>query len=188
MGFDLSNYEEVKDRIPRFWKDHPKGSIRTQRLDSAPGEWVVLAALHREGEPEPFATGLAHEIAGTRGVNATSALENCETSAIGRALANGGYATGKQRPSREEMQKVERGPKSGATGDSDRKADPYASHKKAGLEAIVAAYPGVGPGVAKTLAARHWVDAVATAGPDASPDAVAGVLLLLVGGDPERPF
>jgi hypothetical protein len=188
MGFDLSNYEEVKDRIPKFWKEHPKGSIRTSRLDSQPGEWVVLASLYREGESEPFATGLAHEIAALKGVNATSALENCETSAIGRALANGGYATGKQRPSREEMQKVERGPKSAATGVSGAKADPYAAHKQAGLRAVVAAYPGVSDGEAKRLAAKHFVEAVDTAGPEAGPDAVAGVLLLLVGGDEERPF
>ena len=105
MGFNLADYEEVKDRIPRFWEIHPTGSIRTTRLPSAEGEWVVLAALHRAGEDEPFATGLAHEVSGAAGVNKTSALENCETSAIGRALANGGFASGKHRPSREEMTK-----------------------------------------------------------------------------------
>jgi hypothetical protein len=49
---------------------------------------------------------LAEETVQGRGVNATSALENCETSAIGRALANAGYAAKGKRASREEMQKV----------------------------------------------------------------------------------
>jgi len=54
----------------------------------------------------PWTTGFAEETVSTRGVNSTSALENCETSAIGRALANAGYAAKGKRPSREEMAKV----------------------------------------------------------------------------------
>jgi hypothetical protein len=54
------------------------------------------------------ATGFAFEIDGTMGANKTSALENCETSAIGRALANAGFS-GNKRTSREEMEKVARG-------------------------------------------------------------------------------
>jgi hypothetical protein len=56
-------------------------------------------------------TGWAEEIVGNSPVNKTSALENCETSAVGRALANFGFQ-GKNpsatRPSRNEMEKVER--------------------------------------------------------------------------------
>jgi hypothetical protein len=58
----------------------------------------------------PVATGYAEEIKTDRGVNATSFVENCETSAIGRAIANcplQAPASG-PRPSRNEMQKVER--------------------------------------------------------------------------------
>jgi hypothetical protein len=58
----------------------------------------------------PVATGYAEEIKADRGVNATSFVENCETSAIGRAIANcplQAPASG-PRPSRNEMQKVER--------------------------------------------------------------------------------
>ena len=68
---------------------------------------VLLLRLYRtEADVRPWTTGLAEETIQGRGVNATSALENCETSAIGRALANAGYATKGKRASREEMVKV----------------------------------------------------------------------------------
>jgi hypothetical protein len=57
-------------------------------------------------DAQAWTTGYAEETVSTRGVNSTSALENCETSAIGRALANAGYVTKGKRPSREEMSKV----------------------------------------------------------------------------------
>jgi hypothetical protein len=57
-------------------------------------------------DANPWATGLAYEMVTDRGVNQTSALENCETSAIGRALANAGYAAKGKRPSQSEMAKV----------------------------------------------------------------------------------
>jgi len=57
-----------------------------------------------------IATGYAEEVRGAGNVNRTSHVENCETSAVGRALANAGYAGSdvNKRPSREEMSKVQR--------------------------------------------------------------------------------
>jgi len=63
---------------------------------------MVLVKLARTNQ----SAGYAEETVTSRGVNQTSALENCETSAIGRALANAGYAPKGKRPSREEMTKV----------------------------------------------------------------------------------
>lgn len=59
-------------------------------------------------QAQPTAVGYAEEIRGSSPVNKTSFVENCETSAIGRALANCAYATHGKRPSREEMGKVQR--------------------------------------------------------------------------------
>ena len=69
---------------------------------------VFKAAIYLNGDAEPKATGYALEEAGKGFVNKTSHLENCETSAIGRALANMGMH-GSKRPSREEMEKAQRG-------------------------------------------------------------------------------
>jgi len=105
--FDLSEYDLVEDRLSKFWKDHPDGRIYTTLVEHTLQRFIVQAAIYRtEVDAQPWTTGYAEETVSTRGVNSTSALENCETSAIGRALANAGYAAKGKRPSREEMAKV----------------------------------------------------------------------------------
>ena len=105
--FNLEDYETVEERLVKFWKDHPDGQIHTKVLEHTAARFIVEASIYRtEADSRPWTTGLAEETVQGRGVNATSALENCETSAIGRALANAGYATKGKRASREEMSKV----------------------------------------------------------------------------------
>ena len=105
--FNLEDYETVEERLVKFWKDHPDGQIHTKLLENTASRFIVEASIFRtEADVRPWTTGLAEETVQGRGVNATSALENCETSAIGRALANAGYATKGKRASREEMGKV----------------------------------------------------------------------------------
>lgn len=105
--FNLEDYETVEERLVKFWKEHPDGQIHTKLLDHSASCFIVEASIFRtEADARPWTTGLAEETVQGRGVNATSALENCETSAIGRALANAGYATKGKRASREEMAKV----------------------------------------------------------------------------------
>lgn len=114
--FNLDDYETVEERLVKFWKEHQDGQIHTQLLEQGPNRFIVLASIFRtEADARPWTTGLAEETVQGRGVNATSALENCETSAIGRALANAGYATKGKRASREEMGKVARGAEVKAT-------------------------------------------------------------------------
>lgn len=105
--FNLDDYETVEERLIKYWKDNPNGRIFTRLLEFSASRFIVEAHVYRSAdENAPWATGLAEETVQGRGVNATSALENCETSAIGRALANAGYATKGKRASREEMAKV----------------------------------------------------------------------------------
>jgi hypothetical protein len=107
--FNLEDYETVEERLTKFWKEHPDGQIHTELLDSSNSRFIVMARIFRtEADLRPWTSGLAEETIQGRGVNATSALENCETSAIGRALANAGYATKGKRASREEIEKVQR--------------------------------------------------------------------------------
>ena len=106
--FNLDDYETVEERLVKFWKEHPDGRIDTKLVDASATRFIVQAYIYRtEVDQHPWASGLAEETISGRGVNATSALENCETSAIGRALASAGYATKGKRPSREEMAKVQ---------------------------------------------------------------------------------
>lgn len=105
--FNLQDYETVEERLTKFWKEHPDGRIYTTLVEHTLQRFIIQAAIYRtEVDAHPWSTGYAEETVSTRGVNSTSALENCETSAIGRALANANYATKGKRPSREEMAKV----------------------------------------------------------------------------------
>ena len=105
--FNLEDYETVEERLAKFWKEHPDGRIYTTLIEHTLQRFIVQAAIYRtEVDAHPWTTGYAEETVSTRGVNSTSALENCETSAIGRALANANYASKGKRPSREEMAKV----------------------------------------------------------------------------------
>jgi hypothetical protein len=108
------NYTEVKDRIPELLTKYPNGSIITSVFwHSEDFNRVCVRAtieIPTEGSNNIVFTGLAYEerVGGDREVNATSWVENAETSAIGRALANMNIGVNGVRPSAEEMQKVER--------------------------------------------------------------------------------
>lgn len=108
MAFNLNDYETVEERITKFWKDYPDGRIETELLEAGSNRFIVEARIFRtEADPKPYATDMAAESFKSDSSVAEFALERCSTSAIGRALATGGFAT-KKRASREEMAKVNR--------------------------------------------------------------------------------
>ena len=107
--FNLEDYQPVEERLALFIKDYEDFRVETELVSFQNDRYIVKAWLYRTYlDSTPFSSGLAEETISSRGVNATSALENCETSAIGRALANAGYASKGKRPSKEEMVKVAR--------------------------------------------------------------------------------
>jgi len=112
VAFDLADYEPVAHRLDRWLKDcHVRGvqpRVLTDLVHYLQNSAVFSASLF-EGDVL-IATGWAEEIRGEGHINKTSHLENCETGAVGRALANAGYAGSdlNKRPSREEMTKVQR--------------------------------------------------------------------------------
>lgn len=143
--FDLAQYETVEERIRRFYAENPDGRIITENLttadDRAAKTWIVRAEVYLDASNQvnktPKATGLAFEIDGQPGANITSALENAETSAIGRALANAGYS-GNKRASREEMAKANRASQAAQNLDSITDVTElrrfYANRKAAGAD------------------------------------------------------
>jgi hypothetical protein len=85
----------------------PDSRIETELIEASNARFIVICRLFKtEADAKPCSSGIASETISDRGVNSTSALENCETSAIGRALANAGFAAKGKRASREEMVKV----------------------------------------------------------------------------------
>jgi hypothetical protein len=105
--FNLDSYEPVAVRHSRWLEQHPNGRTITHMV-SVPGADICVIRAELWLEDVCIATGYAEEVRGAGNVNRTSHVENCETSAVGRALANAGMAGSdvNKRPSREEMSKA----------------------------------------------------------------------------------
>ena len=109
-------YALVGDRIKLFYDAFPEGRIITELVSRANGEVTFKASVYRNAaDASPAATGWAAERENVGDVNAVACLENTETSAIGRALANLGFTVSRKRPSVEEIERSERAPHAGGS-------------------------------------------------------------------------
>lgn len=105
MGnFNLDDYVQVNERIEKFYEKYPDGSIQTEVISNQNGEVIFKAYAFRDREDTRPATGHAMEREGSTYINKTSHIENCETSAVGRALAMLGFEIKKSVASREEVE------------------------------------------------------------------------------------
>ena len=143
--FNLDNYDEVKDRIPLFYKAYPKGRIYTEVISEDSTGVTIRASLFKDAEEQamgtPLTTGIARDFAGGRIDKYT---ETAETSAVGRSFAFLdliGEKGKKNRtfPSREEMesaqalidQKEDKAPKQ---AQEPPRVDTYVQGKKVYIE------------------------------------------------------
>jgi len=109
LPFDPNEYATVADRIALFYDRYPEGRILTELVSRENNEIMFKALVYRSpAETEPSATGWASERQGVGEINQVACLENTETSAVGRALANLGFTGSKNRASYEEMIKANR--------------------------------------------------------------------------------
>ena len=105
----LEHYAPVADRLTLFYARYPTGRVVTELVARDELEIVFKAVVYRSAdETLPAATGWAAERIGDGDINSVACLENTETSAVGRALANLGLTASRNRPSLEEMEKAAR--------------------------------------------------------------------------------
>lgn len=98
-------YAEVNQRIKAFRQVHPLGNIRTE-IEKLEAGVVVMKAIITDNQGKTLGTGYAYEKEGSSFINKTSYIENCETSAVGRALGMCGYGIETSVCSYEELQNV----------------------------------------------------------------------------------
>ena len=104
QSWDPAEYATVAERVTAFYAAFPFGRIVTELVERTDHRVTFRAAVYRGvDEPHPASTGWASEREGDGDVNTVACLENAETSAIGRALANLGFSASRRRPSRDEM-------------------------------------------------------------------------------------
>ena len=102
----LENYRTVAERLSQYWTEHPDGRIVTTLVSGEGNYWIFRADVYRHrDDANPVSSGHAHEVIGANQINKTSALEVCESSAVGRALAIYLYS-GSQIASLEEVQRA----------------------------------------------------------------------------------
>lgn len=98
-------YAQVNERIKAFRKVYPTGTIETI-IEEIKDDYVRIRTIVKDEEGKVIATGTASETnKGNNKVNLTSMIENCETSAVGRALGFAGFGVDTSIASAEDMER-----------------------------------------------------------------------------------
>ena len=97
------DYAEVNQRIKAFRMVYPQGSLLTEMLSNENGVCIFKASVYTD-DGKLLATGNAYEKEGSTFINKTSYIENCETSALGRALGIAGFGIDTSIASADEVQ------------------------------------------------------------------------------------
>lgn len=97
------DYAEVNQRIKAFRMVYPNGSITTEIVSLVDGI-VTMKTTIKDNEGNVLSTGYAYEKENSTFINKTSFIENCETSAVGRALGMCGFGIDTSVASAEEVQ------------------------------------------------------------------------------------
>jgi hypothetical protein len=109
--FNLAEYQTVQERVDLFWSRYDKGRFNLELVSMTPEQVVFKAEvyLHKD-DLYPATVDYAEERLGSSPVNKTSFVENCATSALGRAISmlGGEFSPKGKRPSQNEMSKVAR--------------------------------------------------------------------------------
>lgn len=103
-------YKTVALRVQEFREKHPidEGWALSTKPVEITDNFVIFRAAIVDPQGREVAVGFAEEKRTNRGINATSALENCETSALGRALAAAGYGGSEYASADELVQALEK--------------------------------------------------------------------------------
>lgn len=114
------DYVLVKDRVLAFNEVYPNGSIQTQLVEPVGTDRFVIKAIviPDTSEPNRVFTGYSQAVIGDSYINKTAALENAETSAVGRALAMMGIGVLDSIASADEMHKATANVSMGHSGSS----------------------------------------------------------------------
>jgi hypothetical protein len=111
MAFDLSQYQTVQERIDLFWARYGNGRLNLEIVLINETQVVMKAEVVLDkADEKPAAVDYAEERLGTSHINKVSFVENCATSAYGRAISalGGEFSPKGKRPSAQEMDKVNR--------------------------------------------------------------------------------
>src|SRR5688500_7954770 len=107
----FEDYVPVAERLESFYERFTAGRVITHIIEHDLQSGFVLMRAEGYRSPDdaqPAATGHAFEVRGDSYVNKTSYIENCETGAVGRALALLGFEVKRGIASREEIEKTAR--------------------------------------------------------------------------------